>query len=207
MPWIITGLIISYLFGSIPTAYIFVRIIKGEDIRLMGSGNVGATNASRVLGKPLGFLILFLDILKGLAAVLIIGNIIIPKSGYANDAMLRMLLGIFAILGHTWTVFLNFKGGKGVATTLGVLLGLSFCLPGLGVILLLSFASWALVFAATRIVSLASVIACILFPVLMLLFRQPLELTAITILISLFIILRHSSNIRRLLQGKEKRLS
>jgi acyl phosphate:glycerol-3-phosphate acyltransferase len=205
MPWIITALAISYLIGSIPWAYIFVRLIKNQDIRKLGSGNVGATNAARVLGKPLGILILVLDTLKGFVVVLFLGDLLITRQSVFSPEILRILLGVAAILGHSWTVFLNFKGGKGVATTLGVLVGLSVAVSGLRPVLGLAFLGWVVVFAFSRIVSLASVAACIFFPVLMFLFKQPVDLIIVTSFISAFIILRHKSNIKRLLSGKEKR--
>lgn len=207
MPWIITALITSYLLGSVPTAYIFVKLLKGADIRTLGSGNVGATNASRVLGKPLGIVILLLDAFKGFTAVFFIGSLLLAKTPAFGEEMSRLLLGIATILGHSWTVFLNFKGGKGVASTLGVLIGLSSAVPGLRIIIGLAFLTWVIVFVFTRIVSLSSVIASASFPVYMVVFKQPIPLIAATSVIAFFIIFRHKSNLQRLLQGKEKRLS
>lgn len=207
MLWIIIALIISYLLGSIPTAYIFVKLLKGQDIRNLGSGNVGATNASRVLGKPLGIMILLLDASKGFVTVFFIGSFLLLKTPAFGDEVSRLILGIAVILGHSWTVFLNFKGGKGVATTLGVLIGLSSAVPGLRIVIGLAFLTWVIVFAFTKIVSLASVIACACFPLYMLLFKQTTPLVIATSVIALFIIFRHKTNLQRLIQGKEKRLS
>lgn len=206
MPWIIPGIIISYLIGSIPTAYIFVRLLKGEDIRKSGSGNVGATNALRVLGKRLGISVLALDILKGFIAVFFLGGALSIGMPEASGRMLLVALGIACVCGHVWTVFLKFKGGKGVATTLGVLLALSLKVPGLKIVLVLTLASWLAVFLLTRIVSLASVLACILFPLYMAIFKQDPSMILITGLLAAFIVLRHRSNLSRLLQGKERRL-
>lgn len=206
MPWIIPGIIISYLIGSIPTAYIFVRLLKGEDIRKSGSGNVGATNALRVLGKRLGISVLALDILKGFIAVFFLGGALSIGMPEASGRMLLAALGIACVCGHVWTVFLKFKGGKGAATTLGVLLALSLKVPGLKIVLVLTLASWFAVFLLTRIVSLASVLACILFPLYMAIFKQDPSLILITGLLAGFIVLRHRSNLSRLLQGKERRL-
>ena len=101
---IVCGLICSYLLGAIPTAYIFGKMLKGIDIRQHGSGNVGATNAFRILGKGPGSLVLFLDVLKGALAITVIGNIL-----HLDQIFLRVLLGASVVIGHNWTVFLNFK--------------------------------------------------------------------------------------------------
>ncbi|MDI6606795.1 MAG: glycerol-3-phosphate acyltransferase, partial [Candidatus Omnitrophota bacterium] len=131
MQWIIPGIIVSYLTGSIPTAYIFGRVFKGIDIRKFGSGNVGATNALRVLGKGPAIAVLLIDAFKGFVVVTLLADLLIAHLGGISAQTLRILLGIACICGHNWTVFLKFRGGKGVATTLGVLLGLSFSIPGL----------------------------------------------------------------------------
>ncbi|MBU2257621.1 MAG: glycerol-3-phosphate acyltransferase, partial [Candidatus Omnitrophica bacterium] len=118
MLWIIPALLVSYLIGSIPTAYIFAKVLKGIDIRKTGSGNVGATNAARILGKKTAIVILSLDILKGLLPVIFLGDLISPQVGL-NQEVLRIMLGFSSIAGHNWTIFLGFRGGKGIATTLG----------------------------------------------------------------------------------------
>ena len=115
---LICAIILSYLIGSIPTAYIFGRIVKGVDIRKHGSGNVGATNAFRVLGAGFGITVLLLDALKGLVCVVNISDFILSRGLGLNPLMLRVILGLTAVAGHSWTVFLNFKGGKGMAVTL-----------------------------------------------------------------------------------------
>lgn len=206
---IITGIIISYFVGSIPTAYIFARIIKGVDIRTVGSGNVGATNASRLLGKKTGGLILVIDILKGLLPVVLIGNIVTSAfrtyPAFLDETLIRIVIGFASIAGHNWTIFLNFKGGKGVATTLGVLLGLAVTISGLRFVLCAVLATWILVFALTRIISVASIAASISLPVCMFLFNEPYRIVIAGIFISAFVIFRHKSNIKRLLEGKEPR--
>ncbi len=207
MAWIIAGIIISYLIGSIPTAYIFGRLFKGVDIRKFGSGNVGATNAFRTLGRGTGITVLLLDILKGFIPVFFLGNILVAKfTPLQDDGPLRIILGVACIFGHNWTIFLKFKGGKGVATTLGVLLGLSAKVAGLKLILGLVLLTWILVFIIWRIVSLASIVTCLSFPVYMLFFKQSGFLIFIGILLAAFIILRHKANLKRILQGKEKPL-
>ena len=207
MQRIITGIIISYLVGSIPVAYIFGRLLKGIDIRKYGSGNVGATNALRVLGKGPGIAVLLLDVLKGLIVVTLVGNFVITRVANVSEEQLRIALGIFAIIGHNWTVFLGFKGGKGIATTLGVLVGLACVFRGLTVIILLVVAAWFLIFILFRIVSLASILAGVSLPLLMLLFNRSTTLFFTSIVLAVFVIFRHKANLTRLLQGKEPRLS
>lgn len=207
MLWIIPGILISYLLGSIPTAYLFGRILKGIDISNFGSGNVGATNALRVLGKGPGITVLILDTLKGYVAVVFLGNIIAPNLASISDTAVRILLCLSVVLGHNWTVFLKFKGGKGMATTLGVLAGLALNVTGLKLIFALVILTWLAVFMITRIVSLASILAGISLPILVALFKESAILRFTSIILALFILLRHKSNLKRLFQGKEPRLN
>lgn len=206
MLWIITALIISYLLGSIPTAYIFGKVLKGTDIRKFGSGNVGATNAMRLLGKGVGVTVLLLDIFKGFAAVFILGAILKGRVAQLTPGLFPVLLGIAAICGHNWTIFLNFKGGKGIATTFGVLIGLAFNISGLSLVLGLVILSWVVSFAISRIVSLSSVIAAIVLPIFLAVFKQSHLIIITGIVLSVFVILRHKSNLVRLFKGEEKRL-
>lgn len=205
--YLIAAIIASYFIGSIPTAYIFGRVLKGIDIRKFGSGNVGATNALRVLGKKAGISVLIIDMLKGLIPVVLLGKLITGLSPKINAELIYIVIGVTCILGHNWTVFLSFKGGKGMATTLGVLLGLSLVLPGLKIIFGLIILAWIIVFTATRIVSAASVISAITLPILTICFKKSALLIALSIILSSLIILRHKANIARLLQGKEPRIS
>jgi glycerol-3-phosphate acyltransferase PlsY len=198
---------ISYLIGSIPTAYIFVRVLKGMDIRKFGSGNVGATNAFRLLGRGWGITILLLDIIKGFLPVVILGSILAPRINLIQNQNLFIIIGLSAIFGHNWTIFLNFKGGKGVATTLGVLFGLAFKIPGLNLVLGLTILVWFATFFIVRIISFSSVMAAISFPVFTMVFGQSLLVVLLGVLLSVFIILRHKSNIKRLIKGEESRLS
>lgn len=202
---IIAGLILSYLLGSIPTAYIFVRLLKGADIRKIGSGNVGATNAMRVLGKGMGILVLFLDVLKGFIAAVFLADLILVRSEI-NAELPRILIGLACISGHNWTVFLQFKGGKGIATSLGVLLGLGLRVAGLNAVLGLTVATWLAVFILTRIVSLSSVLAGIFLPVYTAFFRLSTPILITNIVLAAFVVIRHRSNLTRLFQGKETRL-
>jgi glycerol-3-phosphate acyltransferase PlsY len=194
------------LIGSIPTAYLFGKILKGIDIRQHGSGNVGATNALRVLGKVPGIVCLLIDIAKGILPLLLLGKFAVRAfPGSATDAIF-MLIGISSICGHTWTIFLQFKGGKGIATTLGVLIGLAISItsiiPIIGILLLI----WIICFVSSKIVSLSSIIAAIALPILMLIFKQSLTLIISSTILSIFVIYRHKTNITRLLQGKENKL-
>jgi glycerol-3-phosphate acyltransferase PlsY len=198
---LITALIVSYLIGSIPTAYIFGKLIKKIDIRKYGSGNVGATNAFRVLGRPVGILVLAIDILKGMFATTIVPD----RFGIGMD-IFRMLIGIAAVSGHNWTIFLNFKGGKGVATSVGVLFGLSLSIPNLSLIFGLIVIVWLIVLFITGFVSLSSMIAAFCLPVFMLVFKQSFELVILGVIFCIFIVWRHKLNIKRLLSGNESRL-
>ncbi|HNX81834.1 MAG TPA: glycerol-3-phosphate 1-O-acyltransferase PlsY [Candidatus Omnitrophota bacterium] len=207
MLWIAVAIIISYLIGSIPTAYVFGRA-RGIDIRQHGSGNVGATNALRVLGKKTGIIVLGIDILKGLVPVIFLGNILSVKTlPLMNDEQLRILIALMCIVGHNWTVFLNFKGGKGMATSLGVLIGLATKVSGLGAVLGIAMGAWLVIFFAIRIVSLASIISALILPLAAFFIKLSPLLIGTSIVLCAFIIIRHKANIARLVKGKEPRLS
>lgn len=203
---ILFAIIISYSLGSIPTAYIFVRLLKGIDIRKHGSGNVGATNAWRVLGKTAGITVLVLDILKGYIPVVFLGSFLASRISLADKAILPISLGLSCICGHNWTLFLGFKGGKGIATTLGVLAGLSMQIPGLRLILILLILTWFFILLITRIISAASVLTSIALPVFTVMFRQSIAVVSFSILLCVFSVIRHLPNLKRILQGKESRL-
>lgn len=207
MLWIIIGIIASYLIGSIPTAYIFGRLTKGIDIREHGSGNVGATNALRVLGKNTGITVLILDILKGFITVVFLGNFISGNISFISEEGVRLILGISCICGHNWTIFLNFQGGKGIAATLGVLLGLAFKISALKIILGLLLLIWFAVFFTLGIVSIASVFTAIALPILVILFSQTHLLISASLLLCVFVIIRHKSNLKRFFKGQEPRLN
>lgn len=206
MPWIITGIIISYLIGSIPTAYIFGRVLKGIDIRKFGSGNVGATNALRVLGKKAGIVVLIIDIFKGLLPVYILATLLAPRIYIISDEGFLIILGLSCIIGHNWTIFLNFKGGKGIATTLGVLLALAIKISTLKLIIGLAVISWLIAFLIIGIVSVASVIGSLTLPLYMYFFKQSEILVISSVILCIFVIIRHKSNLKRFFQGKEKPL-
>lgn len=205
MLWTAVALIASYLLGSIPTAYLFGRA-KGIDIRKVGSGNIGATNAMRALGKKLGITVLLLDILKGFIVVVFLGDYFRSKPILWQEHNLRIIIGLCSICGHNWTIFLKFKGGKGIATSFGVLLGLALKLPGLGVVIGILIITWLVVFLIWRIVSLASIVAAIALPVSVVMFKQSTILAAVSLILCVFVVIRHKSNLLRIFQGKEPRL-
>jgi len=191
----------SYLVGSIPTAYILGRLIKRVDIRQQGSGNVGATNAFRVLGKTAGGVVLIVDVMKGAVAPSVLADFF-----GVGRVWERVLLGFIAVLGHSFSPFLKFRGGKGVATSLGVLIGLTVKITVLRPILLWAVLIWLSVFVATGFVSLASMVSVTAVPFLMVALNQPLEIVSLGIILCLFVVWRHRSNIHRLLTGKESRV-
>ncbi|NQT00124.1 MAG: glycerol-3-phosphate acyltransferase, partial [Candidatus Omnitrophica bacterium] len=131
---LVLTIIVAYLLGSIPTGYIFARLLRGIDIRSFGSGNFGATNVFRVVSPAAGVAVLVLDILKGVISVTVLADYALNSSAGLDPVLVRLVLGVVAVCGHNWTAFLKFKGGKGVATTAGALLGLSFKIPELGLI-------------------------------------------------------------------------
>jgi glycerol-3-phosphate acyltransferase PlsY len=199
-PWLLS-ISIAYLLGSIPFGYLLVRIFRKEDIRATGSGNIGATNVARSGAKGLGILTLILDALKGFVAVVIAQHIAAPY-GFPQAYDIAVCAAVAAVLGHCFPVWLGFRGGKGVATALGVFLAL---VPITAVLYLLVV--FAIIVFFTRYVSLASIVAAALFPVFALPHapaRTPIIVTGY-ILIPLIVILKHRQNIRRLLAGTEHR--
>jgi len=195
------AIIASYLIGSIPTAYIFGKIFKGIDIREHGSGNVGATNVFRVLGKGPGILALVLDIIKGVIPVVLIADLF----GVTHILGL-MAVGCAAVCGHNWTCFLRFKGGKGVATSLGVLIGLTIKIAAIRPLLIIALISWIISFLISRFVSLSSIIAATSLPITAVVTRQPIEIIILGIIFFLFIVIRHQPNIKRLIEGQEPKV-
>ena len=190
----------AYLLGSIPFGFLLVRIFRNEDIRSRGSGNIGATNVIRSGAKGLGALTFLLDACKGYFAVLVAGYLASQIAVLYGNAV--ALAAICAILGHIYTVWLRFKGGKGVATAFGVFLALA---PWAA---LASLAVFVAVFAISRYVSLASILGAAAFPAFALLLRHPaygLWLTAVTFLAPIIVIGKHRENIARLLHGTEYR--
>jgi len=200
---IIFGSILAYFLGAIPTAYIAGKLYKGIDIREHGSKNVGATNVFRVLGKVPGIIVLILDILKGTLAVVLIPFLL----GLDQIVMAYVIFGFAAVCGHNWTIFLRFKGGKGVATSLGVFVGLMIKIASLRIVVLSCVVVWLGVFVAFGYVSLASIISVVFLPLLMILFAQPTELIVLGVVFCLLVVLRHRPNIQRLLEHRESRFN
>jgi glycerol-3-phosphate acyltransferase PlsY len=200
-PWLLT-IPVAYLLGSIPFGYVLVRIFRHEDIRATGSGNIGATNVARSGAKGLAIATLLLDLGKGALAVLIAFQIARhAEMGRAGAFDLAVGAAVAAVLGHVFPVWLRFRGGKGVATALGVFLAL---VPAAAGCVVLVFAA---VFALSRYVSLASILAAAAFPMfafLLLRHVTPMVLVAFLFLPAL-IIAKHHANIRRLIDGKENR--
>ena len=191
---IVILMIVAYILGSIPNALWIGKVFKGIDVREHGSKNTGSTNAARVLGAKLGILTLILDISKGAIPTLIASMLL-------DSSISVILVGICAILGHSFSIFMKFKGGKAVATTVGVFIVL---VPGA---ILLAAIVFFLVFGITRYVSLSSMIGAISLPIWIIIFYKNIPLTIFGIIIAILIIVRHKSNIQRLLNGTESKFS
>jgi len=201
----IASVLLGYVSGSIPTAVWIGRIVGGVDIRTKGSGNAGATNVARVLGAKWGILVGLVDVLKGFLPVLLLGPMAGRELGIA-PATAGLAIGIAAITGHLFPLFAGFKGGKGVLTALGVFGAL------LPVEAVCAAAIWGIVFGATRIVSLGSLIATAAFAGIVLVRRygfgveHPISVVVAAVVITLLVFITHRSNIGRLMRGEEQRL-
>ncbi len=198
--------LIGYLFGSLPTGHLVGRFL-GVDITKHGSGNIGATNVLRVLGRRWGYLVFFIDTLKGFLAVRAAFYLVqIAKIGVEHIELVGILAAVTCILGHTFPIWLRFKGGKGVATSAGALLGL---MPAAIVAI---FFVWLIIFQLTRYVSLASIGAAVALPAVVeiLILRKFVTDAALlyfSVLIAGVVIWRHRSNLKRLINGTERRFS
>jgi len=199
---LILVIIIGYILGSLPFSF-WLGKMKGVDIRRVGSGNVGATNLARSVGAGWGTIAFILDLGKGLLAVVLAGYIFsLFEDNLTSSAMLKIIGGIMSICGHNWSMWIKFQGGKGVATSAGVFLGLA------PIPLVLSLAVWLVVFAFFRYVSLASISSMISLPIWMLVGiggKVALPIIVFSCIVTVLIIIRHRSNIRRLIQGRENR--
>jgi glycerol-3-phosphate acyltransferase PlsY len=203
LPYAVT-VVLGYLLGSIPTGFLVAKA-RGVDIRKVGSGNIGATNVFRILGKPAGMFVFLTDAVKGWVAVAVVAKLVAirlfaspPPAG--SEEWMAILAGISAVLGHNYTCWLHFKGGKGIATSAGVLMAL---VPWA---LLIILSIWVLVLAFTRYVSLASICASAALPPAAWLTTNSPRLTAITGLMGALAIYKHKANIKRLLNGTENRI-
>lgn len=190
---------VAFLIGSIPTGYIAGRLFSGTDIRLHGSGNTGATNAFRVLGKKIGMLVFAVDFFKGFLPAFLVSRFF--SLNYSDPKELGLWIGVGAILGHVFTPFLGFKGGKGIATGAGVLCGAFpiLCLMVIGV--------WGIVFFFTRIVSISSLIALIALVIFSFFLGLKLSISLLFLGVCLFTIWTHRSNISRLRKGEERKVN
>lgn len=184
-------LLLAYLLGSIPTGYLIGKFTQGIDIRKYGSGNIGATNVLRTLGKKLAIFTLLFDFAKGYLPVML--------TEQKFPGFFPFLVGIMVIFGHTWTIFLRFRGGKGVATAAGVFLAL-FPLPTLSAVVV-----FILLVILTGYISVGSIGSALFLPLSIWFFGHSFVLTLATLFISFLVIFNHRQNIQRLIQGKENK--
>ena len=197
---------LAYLLGSIPTGYVAGRI-AGVDVRKVGSGNIGATNVTRVLGKRFGYPVFVVDFAKGLAAVIV--GMMIANTAQSTPKFVDLcgaIAAIFSVIGHSYPIWLGFKGGKGVATSLGSLFGLNWVAATIACVV------WIVAFQVTRYVSLSSIAAAIALPVTVatMLYLKQLQtpiLLYFVLLLAAIIVVRHRSNLSRLLKGTEPRFA
>ncbi len=206
---LITLVLLSYLLGSIPTGFLVAKAM-GVDIRSAGSGNIGATNVFRILGKGAGIFVLTADAMKGALAVTLVGPMVrasfFPDDGLTNIGRpeivyhFREIAGICAILGHNYTCWLKFKGGKGIATTAGVFAALAPAAFGI------ALATWLVVFAVSRYVSLASIVAAVALPLAVWLTGNGGLLIGVSTALGALAIYKHKANIERLRAGTESRI-
>ncbi|CAC8372706.1 TPA: glycerol-3-phosphate 1-O-acyltransferase PlsY [Staphylococcus aureus] len=197
---IIVMLLLSYLIGAFPSGFVIGKLFFKKDIRQFGSGNTGATNSFRVLGRPAGFLVTFLDIFKGFITVFFPLWLPVHADGPISTFFTNgLIVGLFAILGHVYPVYLKFQGGKAVATSAGVVLGVN---PILLLILAIIF---FIVLKIFKYVSLASIVAAI-YCVIGSLIIQDYILLVVSFLVSIILIIRHRSNIARIFRGEEPKI-
>jgi len=200
---LIGSVFISYVLGSVPFGYLFVKAVKGIDIRKIGSGNIGATNAARAFGPLLSspasiavfLLITAFDMAKGFVPTMWLGDLL-----GLDNALARIAIGLAAIAGHNWSVFMRGKGGRGVSTSAGVFLALAPEAVAVAAVV------WVIVAAATRYVSLASILSAVCGVSILPILEKPREVVGFGTLIALFVILRHRSNIKRLISGQELKI-
>ncbi len=207
--------ILSYLVGAIPTSIIITRWVKGIDIRQHGSGNAGGTNVFRVLGWKYGVLTIILDALKGAVAVIIIARLYLGSFPFPNATpfddftLVQIIAGLVAVVGHIWTVFAGFKGGKGIATSLGFLIAI------ITVDMFIALGVFFLVVTVSRYVSLGSILAAVSVPLILIVRENVFNveisgyhtILPFAILIALLVIYTHRANVGRLLNGSESRIN
>ncbi|MBP5738838.1 MAG: glycerol-3-phosphate 1-O-acyltransferase PlsY [Abditibacteriota bacterium] len=186
-------ILLCYLFGSIPFGLIAGKVFKGIDIRSVGSGNIGATNVLRAVGPIPALIVFLLDVFKGAGAVLLCRYL-------GMSEYLIVLGGIAALVGHTCSVFLGFKGGKGVATLLGLVIGINPIMAAV------ALGIWIIVVAITRYVSLGSIIASLTTSIIICFIKLHPIYKIVFLLVSLFVVIKHKDNIKRLVNGTENKI-
>ncbi|OGU68189.1 MAG: acyl-phosphate glycerol 3-phosphate acyltransferase [Stygiobacter sp. RIFOXYC12_FULL_38_8] len=208
-------IILSYLVGSIPTSILISKLVRGIDIRNYGSGNAGGSNVFRVLGWKWGILTIILDALKGAIAVIVVARFYLDRFPFNNVTpfddftLVQIICGVAAVMGHVWTLFAGFKGGKGIATGLGVLIMI------VTVDMALALGVFFLVVGLSRYISLGSLAAAVAVPLIMIIrenifgvdIRGYHTILPFAILLALFVIYTHRANIGRLLEGSERKVS
>ena len=197
---IIVMLLLSYLIGAFPSGFVIGKLFFKKDIRQFGSGNTGATNSFRVLGRPAGFLVTFLDIFKGFITVFFPLWLPVHADGPISTFFTNgLIVGLFAILGHVYPVYLKFQGGKAVATSAGVVLGVN---PILLLILAIIFFIVLKIFKYVSLASIVAAICCVIGSLII----QDYILLVVSFLVSIILILRHRSNIARIFRGEEPKI-
>ena len=194
---ILLALVMGYLIGSIPTGYLIVKAKTGEDIRKVGSGSTGATNVKRVLGKKWFFIVMILDAIKGALPVVLAALFL---HAYAQYGITPVAAAVAVLVGHSKSIFLKFTGGKSVASGVGTILAL--CFP-VGICIAVI---WGIITYISKYVSLGSIIALALSPLLMYLFKQPIGYVIYCAIGAVYIIWLHRENIKRLLKGEENKV-
>lgn len=193
-------LLLSYLIGAFPSGFVIGKLFFKKDIRQFGSGNTGATNSFRVLGRPAGFLVTFLDIFKGFITVFFPLWLPVHADGPITTFFTNgLIVGLFAILGHVYPVYLKFQGGKAVATSAGVVLGVN---PILLLILAIIFFIVLKIFKYVSLASIVAAICCVIGSLII----QDYILLVVSFLVSIILIIRHRSNIARIFRGEEPKI-
>ena len=199
-------IIAAYLFGSVPIAYIWYKAKTGGDIREQGSGNVGGTNITRTIGATAGVITILIDVLKGFLPIMAVYFL------FPGDLILAAITTVLVVLGHDYSIYLNFKGGKGISTSFGAIIGLcSFPFTGSTVLIrilpmIIILAVWLLIFIIFRIVSLASLIAAVATPLSFYFSKYPLAIVIAAIFLFILTFITHRDNIKRLVKKEEKKL-
>lgn len=201
MIFVAIAMLVSFLLGGFPTAYVVARVTKGIDIRQHGSGNVGATNTLRAVGKIPGLIVLLGDIAKGIIAVTLVASVAMRMSAGVSPDRMRAWCGGMVVAGHIFNVFMGGRGGKGVATSAGVLIMLSPLALGIGAVVFIA------VVAVTGYVSLGSILASVVLPFAVLLTGEPASYVALSAVLSILVVAKHKANIQRLLTGRESKLT